>query len=74
MQAETVGPFTATETIPLRTDRNGCARAQPGKPMPSVSEVSRGLPMDQGIDDLILLTERSLENEWEGQVCYLPLR
>jgi hypothetical protein len=49
-------------------------RVQAGKPMPGVFEVGRGLPMGQAIDDLILLTECSLENEWEGQVRYLPLR
>jgi hypothetical protein len=26
------------------------------------------------IDDILLLVECSLENEWEGQVRYLPLR
>jgi hypothetical protein len=49
-------------------------RVQAGRPMPGVFEVSRGLPMKQVIDDLILLTECSLDNEWEGQVRYLPLR
>jgi hypothetical protein len=49
-------------------------RVEAGKPMPGVFEVSRGLPMGMVIEDLILLTECSLENEWEGQVRYLPLR
>jgi len=26
------------------------------------------------IEDLLLLAESSLENEWEGQILYLPLR
>jgi len=42
--------------------------------MPGVLEVSRSLPMGVVIEDLVLLTECSLENEWEGQVHYLPLR
>lgn len=49
-------------------------RVEAGKPMPGVFEVSRGIPIGAVIEDLILLTECSLENEWEGQVRYLPLR
>jgi hypothetical protein len=26
------------------------------------------------IEDLLLLAESSLQNEWEGQILYLPLR
>jgi hypothetical protein len=49
-------------------------RVEAGKPMPGVFEVSRDIPIGVVIEDLILLTECSLENEWEGQVRYLPLR
>lgn len=49
-------------------------RVQAGKIMPGVFEVNRSVPLSVVIDDLILLTECSLENEWEGQVRYLPLR
>ena len=49
-------------------------RVEAGKPMPGVFEISRDIPMGVVIEDLILLTEFSLENEWEGQVRYLPLR
>jgi hypothetical protein len=49
-------------------------RVEAGKPMSGVFEVSRDIPMSVVIEDLILLTECSLENEWEGQVRYLPLR
>jgi hypothetical protein len=42
--------------------------------MPGVFEVRRDIPMGIVIEDLILLTEYSLANEWEGQVRYLPLR
>lgn len=41
--------------------------------MPGVVEVSRLLPTSLVIDDLLLLAEVSIENEWEGQVLYLPL-
>jgi len=49
-------------------------RVEAGKPMPGVFEVSRDIPMGVIIEDLVLLTEYSLENEWEGQVRHLPLR
>lgn len=43
-------------------------------PMPGVFEASPSIPIGVAIDDIILLTECSLEGEWEGQVRYLPLR
>lgn len=49
-------------------------RARADKPMPGVFEVSRGVPIGQVIEDILLLAEYSLEGEWEGQVRYLPLR
>lgn len=42
--------------------------------MPDVFEVSRRVPIGRAIEDWLLLTECSFENEWEGQVRYLPLR
>jgi len=42
--------------------------------MAGVFEVSRTVPLRVVIKDLILLTECSFENEWAGQVRYLPLR
>lgn len=49
-------------------------RVRAGKPMPGVFEISRHVPIGRAIEDLLLLAECSLENEWEGQVRYLPLR
>jgi Domain of unknown function (DUF5615) len=49
-------------------------RVASGKPMPGVFEIGRDIPMTVILDDLILLTECSVEHEWEGQVRYLPLR
>jgi hypothetical protein len=49
-------------------------RAREGKPMPGVFEVSRNLLIGNVIEDILLLVEYSLDNEWEGQVRYLPLR
>jgi hypothetical protein len=49
-----------------------CVRA--GQPMPGVFEVSRTAPIGRAIEDLLLLAECSFDDEWEGQVRYLPLR
>jgi len=49
-------------------------RVRAGKPMPGVFEVGRDLAIGVVIEDLLLLAERSLDGEWEGQIRYLPLR
>jgi hypothetical protein len=49
-------------------------RVREGKRMPGVFEVGRHVPIATAIDDIILLAECSLDNEWEDQVRYLPLR
>src|SRR5207253_3187437 len=49
-------------------------RAAAGLPMPGVFEVSQQIHIGQAIEDLLLLTECSLEGEWEGKVFFLPLR
>ncbi len=42
--------------------------------MPGVFEVSPYISIRSAVDDILLLTECSLQGEWEGQVRYLPLR
>lgn len=49
-------------------------RVRTGKAMPGVFEVGRGVAIGLVIEDLLLLADRSLEREWEGQLRYLPLR
>jgi hypothetical protein len=49
-------------------------RVRAGLPMPGVFEVSRLVPISVAIEDLVLLAECSLDDEWDGQVRYLPLR
>lgn len=49
-------------------------RVMKGDRMPGVFEVNRTVAIGTAIDDIILLTECSLDGEWEGQVRYLPLR
>ena len=49
-------------------------RVGAGQTMPGVFEISRRVSTGVAVEDLLLLTELSLEGEWQGQVCYLPLR
>lgn len=49
-------------------------RVMKGEPMPGVFEVSRRIPIRAAVEDIILLSECSNSDEWEGQVRYLPLR
>jgi hypothetical protein len=49
-------------------------RVQAGEPMPGVFEVARMVPIGLAIADILLLAECSIEEEWAGQVRYLPLR
>ena len=48
-------------------------RVRSGKVMPEVILVSQHLPVGQVIDELILVSECSLDGEWEGQIRYLPI-
>ncbi|MBI1872850.1 MAG: DUF5615 family PIN-like protein [Acidobacteria bacterium] len=48
-------------------------RAAAGQRMPGVFEVPTSLSVGRVIDDLLLIAECSFEDEWEGQVRYLPL-
>ena len=49
-------------------------RIAAGDRMPGVFEISRAVSVSSAIKDILLLAECSFENEWEGQVRYLPLR
>jgi len=49
------------------------ARVEAGLPMPGVFEVPQFVPVGVAIDDLLLLAECSLDNEWSNQIRYLPL-
>lgn len=48
-------------------------RVAAGLPMPGVFEVPRTVSVRQAIDDLILILECSVPEDWEQQVNYLPL-
>jgi hypothetical protein len=42
--------------------------------MPGIFEVDCDAPLALVLEDLTLLVECSMDEEWEGQVIYLPLR
>ena len=48
-------------------------RARTGLPIPAIFIVSQDIPIGQVIEDLLLIVECSEEEEWEGQIHYLPL-
>lgn len=45
-----------------------------GQPMPGVFEVNLDAPTGQIIEEILMLAVCSREDEWQGQVRYLPLR
>ncbi len=45
--------------------------ANQGLMMPGVIEVSQDVPIGEAIEELVLIAECSLENEWHNQVIYL---
>ena len=48
-------------------------RVATGQRMPGVFEVPRSMPIGQVIEELLLIIECSVQDEWEGRVIYLPL-
>lgn len=50
------------------------ARIEAAQAMPGVFEVSRTAPIGPVIEDILLLAEWSLEEEWTDQIRYLPLK
>lgn len=49
-------------------------RIERGESMPGVFVVSSRATVGPIIEDLVLIVQCSLPDEWEGQVRYLPLR
>jgi len=45
-----------------------------GESMPGVLEINRHTPIRVIIEDILLLIDCSLDNEWANQILYLPLR
>jgi hypothetical protein len=49
-------------------------RISKGLPMAGVFHIAQDMPIGQAIDELALIAEYANENEWSGQVRYIPLR
>lgn len=48
-------------------------RVRDGLPMPGLVVVHQDESFSRVIDDIVLLAEYSLQDEWEGLVLYIPL-
>ncbi|MGI8467151.1 MAG: DUF5615 family PIN-like protein [Pyrinomonadaceae bacterium] len=42
--------------------------------MPGLVAISQDLPIGEAIEELTIFIECSLENEWENQVVFIPLK
>lgn len=49
-------------------------RVAAGLPMPGVFEVSQDVSIGRALDEILLLVLCSDQDEWQGQVRFLPLR
>jgi len=49
-------------------------RITAGLPMPGVFEVSQDVPIGTAVDEILLLALCSDQDEWQGQVRFLPLK
>ncbi len=58
------------ETFPV----HAYFRVEHGEQMPGVFVVSDDMPIGRAIEEILILSLCSLEDEWEGRVQFLPLR
>ena len=49
-------------------------RIAAGLPMPGVFEISQAVSISSALDDILLLVLCSDQEEWQGQVRFLPLK
>ncbi len=49
-------------------------RVHLGLPMPGILQVDDSAPMSDLIEDILLIANASADNEWEGQVLYIPFK
>ena len=53
--------------------RHAYQRVRSGQRMPGIFEIGRGVPVRQAIEEILLIVECSVDEEWEGQIRYIPL-
>ena len=77
---ETILEFTTLENRLLLTHdaktitKYAYEKMVKGEKVCGVIEISRAVPIRSAIEDILLLAGGSLENEWDNQIIYLPLR
>lgn len=49
-------------------------RIAAGLPMAGVFEIRQAAPIGVAIEEILMIAEYSEQNDWEGQVHYLPLK
>jgi len=49
-------------------------RIAAGLPMPGVFEISQDVPIGRALEDILLLVLCSDQDEWQGQLIFLPLK
>ena len=54
-------------------ETHALARINTGKPMPGLLLIHQQFPIGPAIDEIVFITECSLDNEWSGIIRYLPL-
>lgn len=50
------------------------SRVADGLPMPGIVAISQHLPIGEAIAEVSLLAECSLQDEWQNQVVYIPIK
>ncbi len=48
-------------------------RLEAGQPMPGLFLIPQSLRIGEVLENLLLIAEGSQDNEWDGQIRYLPL-
>jgi hypothetical protein len=66
------GRILLTHDVQTMT-KHGYERIRAELPMPGIFEVDDLAPLAVVIDDLLLLIECSIDNEWNNKICYVPL-
>ena len=67
------GRIVITHDVNTMTDY-AYQRVRSGRPMPGVFHVPQSAPLGAVIEDILLLAQCSVEEEWAGRVLHLPLK
>jgi hypothetical protein len=70
--ADSEGRLVVTHDVNTMT-RHALDRVRAGARMPGLIVVPQTLPIGTAIEEIVTLIECSSDDEWEGQIVYLPL-